>query len=164
MEKEKIARFSSIVLINLGVKGLLDFVLSPILVIEFGFLNCFYLLMFIYILVGVVSLCIYDYGKEDLLFIESLKKAQKEHQEVLGYNKLIQFIIKKSKKSRNRPFLIFLLSLKNPGLSVIYMREGSFLYNGFTNWIVFYFFLVNIFVINLYFITILYTGFSFGKY
>ena len=161
MEKEKIARFSSIFLINLGIKGLIDFILAPFLVLRFDYATCFYALMSIYILVGIFSIFIYDKGKKDILFIESLKEAIQKHEKLLEYNKLIRFIIKKSKGKKKRPFLILLLSFKNPGLAVVYMREGFHLYNGFSNWIIFYFFIINIFIMNLYFIIILYTGFSF---
>ncbi len=161
MEKERISRFSSIFLINLGIKDLIDFILSPILVIEFDYATCFYLLMSIYILVGIFSVYIYDHNKKDILFMESLKEAMRQNHKLLEYNRLARFIIKKSKGPKKRPFLILLLSFKNPGLTVLYMREGSYLYNGFTSWIVFYFFIVNIFIMNIYFMIILYTGFSF---
>lgn len=161
MEKEKIARFSSLFLINLGIKGLIDFIVAPFLVVQFDYATCFYLLMSIYVLVGIVSISIYDKGKKDILFIESLKEAMQKHEELLEYNKLTRFIIKKSKGERKRPLLILLLSFKNPGLAVLYMREGSRTYNGFTSWVIFYFFLVNIFIMNIYFMIVLYTGFSF---
>lgn len=163
MEKEKIVRFSSIFLINLGIKGLVDFVLAPFLVIQFDYATCFYALMSIYILVGIISIFMYDKGKKDILFIESLKEAMQKHEKLLEYNKLIRFIIKKSKGEKKKPLLILLLSFKNPGLAVVYMREGFHLYNGFTNWSIFYFFLVNIFIMNLYFMIVLYTGFSFWE-
>jgi hypothetical protein len=163
MEKEKIARFSSIFLINLGIKGLIDLIIAPFLVIQFDYPTCFCLLMIIYILVGIISIYIYDSGKKDILFVESLKEAMNKHEKFLEYNRLVRLIVKKSKGKKKRPLLILLLSFKNPGLAVIFMRKGTFLYNGFTSWVVFYFFLVNIFIMNLYFMIVLYTGFSVWK-
>ena len=163
MEKEKITKFSSIFLINLGIKGLIDAILAPFLVIEFGYINCFYLLVSIYILVGVFSLHLYDKGKKDILFMESLKEAMDKNQELLEYNKLSRFIIRKTRGRKKRPILIILLSFKNPALAIIFMRKGYFLYNGFINWINFYFFLVNIIIMNVYFTIVLYTGFSVWK-
>lgn len=163
MEKEKIARFSSIFLINLGIKALIDFIVAPFLVVQFDYATCFYLLMSIYVLVGIISIYIYDKDRKDILFIESLKEAMQKHEKLLEYNKLARFIIKKSKGEKKRPFLILLLSFKNPGLAVLYMRDGFKQYNGFTSWIIFYFFLVNIFIMNIYFMIVLYTGFSFWR-
>lgn len=163
MEKGRVAIFSSVFLINLGIKGLVDFVFAPFLVIRFDYATCFYALMSIYVLVGIISIFMYDRGKKDILFIESLKEATQKHEKLLEYNKLIHFIIKKSKGDKKKPLLILLLSFKNPGLAVVYMRDGFHLYNGFTNWNIFYFFLVNIFIMNLYFTIVLYTGFSFWK-
>lgn len=164
MEKEKIIRFSSIFLINLGIKGLIDFGIAPVIVASYGYFVCFCVLTMVYLLVGIISISIYDNHKSDFLFVESLKEAMEKNNPVFGYNRLIRFIIRKSNGNKKRPFLIMLLSFKNPGLAVIYMRDGYYLYDGFAkDWTVFYFFIVNIFIMNIYFTIVLYTGFSIWK-
>ena len=158
MEKRKVLRFSSIFLINLSIKESIDDILTPIIIFELGFIKRIIIITAIYIIKGVITVRLYDKYKTDCIMMESLKEAQFNHHKIEEWNKLIKFIVKKSENNRKK--LIFLLSFKNPGLGVLYMRDGFHMYNGFSGKNVIYYFLLNIIVKSIYWNIIVLTGFS----
>lgn len=163
MEKKiRIARFGSIFSLNLVIKGIIDLILDPVLVIELGYFISLIISTLIYIIVGIISVKIYDHYRTDCLWIEALKETQYNNEQIPVPNHLIRFILKWSKK--DGIVLRFLLSLKNTGLMVIYYRDGFKLYNGFTGKNLKLLFLINSFIINLYWYLVLYTGFSLWKF
>ena len=160
--KIKIARFGSIFLLNLIVKEIIDIILTPILIIELGFVVSFTTTVLIYIIIGIISVKIYDNSKVDCLWIEEFKESQYNGNLFSKKNRLTNFIEKWTRK--NRKILGLLLSFKNPGLMVVYQRDGFHQYNGFTGKNIKLIFLVNIFLTNVYWYTFLFTGFSIWEF
>ena len=159
MEKKiRIARLGSIFLLNIAIKEVIDLVLNTILMIRFGYIVSLFTTTLIYVLFGIISVKIYDYYKKDCLMIEDLKESQHNGNLIQKENRLIRLIEKLARK--NKTLLSLILSFKNPGLTVIYYRDGFHLYNGFTGKNIKTIFLVNSIIINIYWNTILYTGFS----
>ncbi len=162
MENVKIVRFGSIFLLNLAVKEIIDIGLTPFLIIKFGYITSLVTTILIYLVIGVMSVTLYDKYKKDFLFIETLKKAMSLNEEIPDANKLIHFILKWINKGR---FILgLLLSFKNPGLPVICYRNGYGLYNGFSGKNIKWSFLRNILLIQIYYHIFLYTGFSLWRY
>lgn len=120
----KIARFGSIFLLNLCVKWIIDNPLNVFLMIKYGYLISLTITTLLYILIGILSVKIYDHFGIDFIKVERNKRffrLKTEEGKVLLaiYSILIVFI---------RGLLV---SLKNTGLAVIVFRKGSFLFNGF---------------------------------
>lgn len=130
--------------------------------VEFGYFLSLLCTTTIYTFIGILSVKVYDYYGIDCLWLEQLKKSQCEGDIFDSSNPLIRFIEKWIKK--NKKFLGLLLSFKNPGLMVIYYRDGFYQYNGFTGKNIKLIFLVNIVLINLYWNSIIYTGFSLWEF
>ena len=124
---------------------------------EMGYLSSVLVTTIIYILIGILSVKIYDYCKKDYLLIEALKDAEKNNQ-TSELNFIIKLILKWTRK--NKTILGLLLASQNPGLIVIYYREGSFLYNGFVGKNMKIFFFINLLIVNVYWNTAIYTGVS----
>lgn len=160
--KIKLARFGSIFILNLIVKEIIDLILTPILIIELGFVVSFLTTVLIYIIIGIVSVNIYDSSKTDCLWIEGLKESQHNGSLFSKKNRLTKFIEKWMKK--NRKLLGLLLSFKNPGLMVVWERDGFSQYNGFTGKNIKLRFLINTIVINIYWYILLFTGFSIWEF
>lgn len=162
MENAKIARFGSIFLLNLAVKEIIDILLTPFLIIEYGYITSLISTIIIYIIIGVLSVILYDRYKKDVLLIETLKKAMSLNEKVPDSNKLIHFVLRWMNKGK---FVLGILSsFKNPGLLVLLYRDGYNLYNGFTGKNIWWSFLRNIFLIQIYYHIFLYTGFSLWEY
>lgn len=157
-KKAKIARLGSIFLLNIAVKEIIDLVVNPILMFKFGYFFSLITTTLIYILIGIISVKIYDYHKVDCLMIEELKESQHNGTLIKKENRLIQLIEKWANK--NKKLLSLVLSFKNTGLPVVYYRDGFHKYNGFTGKNIKLIFLINSFIVNLYWNTIIYTGFS----
>ncbi len=157
MEKKlKIARFGSIFLLNFAVKEVIDFGLTPIIMVESGFTISLIITNIIYIIIGIVSVLIYDNYGIDVLWLEEWKYSQENKIQTTKSNKLIAFLNKGAQK-RNW-ILCLALTFKNPGLFVIYFRTGSYLYNGFKGKNVKLFFLLNNFIMNMYWNTTVFFG------
>jgi len=155
----KIARFSSIFFINLAVKEAIDVILNPILMAEFGYFISFLITTVIYILIGILSVNIYDSSQSDCLWVEEYKHSKDSGKSIIVQNRIIRFVEKWANK--NKYILGLLLSFKNPGLYVIFFRKGSYLFNGFSERKIKILFLVNIIIINVYWNTIVYSGMPF---
>lgn len=160
MKNNQLAHLGSIFILNFGLKILIDFVLNPILILEVGFLFSLSITVLIYTLFGIISIKMYDYYKIDFLMIEAFKKSQSECEQT--ENPLLRFIRRRAKK--NKKTLGLLLSSQNSGLFVLYFREGFHQYNGFQGENIKKLFFLNLFIIELYWNTILYTGFSLWKF
>lgn len=160
--KIKIARFGSIFLLNIIVKEIIDLILTPILIIELGFVISFITTIFIYLVIGVISVKIYDNSKIDCLWIEEFKESQHTGNLFFKENRLINLIERWTKK--NKILLSLILSFKNTGLMIIYFRDGFHLYNGFTGKNIKLMFLINTIIINVYWYIILFTGFSLWEF
>lgn len=162
MDKVKIAHFGSVFLLNLVVKEIMDIFVTPFLIIKYGYITSLVSTIISYLIIGILSIRLYDKYKKDFLLIESLKEAISLNKEIPNSNKLICFILKRINKSK---FILgLLLSFKNPGLLVIYYRDGCYLYNGFTGKNIRWSFLRNVFLIQIYYHFFLYSGFSLWKY
>lgn len=155
-------RFGSIFFINFGIKEVIDFILTPILMIEFGYILSLLTTTSIYLLIGIASVKIYDRHKQDCLYIEALKKAQADNKPLTKRNKLTEFILSWTK--RNKIIFSLLLTFKNPGLFVIYFRDGVNLFNGFAGKNIKIIFLINLLVMNLYWNFVIYTGTPLWKF
>lgn len=162
MENVKIVRFGSIFLLNLAVKEIIDIGLTPFLIIKFGYVTSLVSTILIYFVIGIISVTLYDKYRKDFLLIETLKRAISLNEEIPDANKLIHFILKWMNKSK---FILgLLLSFKNPGLLVVYYRDGCELYNGFSGRNIKWSFSRNILLIQFYYHVFLYTGFSLWRY
>ena len=148
----------SIFLINLAIKGSIDIGINPILMRDYGFLISILTTTTIYFIVGIVSVLIYDYYGNDFLMIESLKESYFTGEEIKTTNKVTRLIAKNSKYSKF--FLGLFLAIKNPGLMVVYMRKGFYLYNGFAGREVKLLLLLNLLIINMYWNIMMYFGVS----
>ena len=161
-KQARIVQFGSVFLINLSVKGFIDIILNPILMIEFGYLLSILSTTLIYATIGIISVKLYDLYKIDCLMIESLKESQYNHDQISNKNRLVNLITKWAKRSR--PLLGLLLSLKNTGLMVIYRRDGFHLYNGFAGKNIKLVFLINSLLVSIIWNTVVYTGFSIWEF
>lgn len=132
IEKPRIVRNSSVILLNICVKTFIDFALNPILIAEFQYITSVTITTIIYLIIGIASVKIYDIHRVDYVWIESLKRAQFHYAlgKIKNGNIISKFILKRGWFNRLLIGLIF--ALKNPGLAVIYLRKGSYKYNGFT--------------------------------
>lgn len=147
-KRSRILLFWSIFLLNFCVKGFLDVILNPILIVNFGYWISLLITTSIYLYIGIKSVNIYDFYKVDCLFIETLKKIQFNNKRFESKNVLIKFILKRSET--NKFLLGLLLSFKNPGLVVIYFRDGFNLYNGFSGKNIKLFFALYLLITNIY--------------
>lgn len=119
------------------------------------------IITFVYIIIGIASVNLYDKYGDDCLMIEYLKEFQFKNNQVAKKSRIVSFITKWSKRSR---FLLdLLLSLKNTGLMVIYRRDGFRLYNGFTGKGIKLYFLINSLLVSILWNSAIYTGFSIWK-
>ena len=137
---------SFIVPLNFGIKGTLDYFLTPKIITCFGYYISLLITIILYFIIGIVTIKLYDFYKIDLVGIENFKENNHEHIETKYANKIIQ-IIQRINNMRvwnlNKYILMAVLSLSiNPGLVVIYFRNGFKQYDGFKeNHIKNYFFL-----------------------
>lgn len=162
MENAKIIRFGSIFLLNLAVKEIVDLILTPILIIEYGYIISLLSTIIIYLIIGLASVKMYDHCKIDFLLIEDLKESISVNEKIPASNKLIRFILRWMNKSK---FILgLLLSFKNPGLLVIYYRDGYALYNGFSGKNIRWSFVRNILLIQTYYHLFLYAGVFLWEY
>lgn len=128
---------------------------------EVGYWISVSIITFIYIIIGIASVNLYDRHRDDCLMIEYLKEFQFKNDQVIEKSRIVSFITKWSKRSR---FLLdLLLSLKNTGLMVIYRRDGFRLYNGFTGKGIKLSFLINSLLVSVLWNSAIYTGFSIWK-
>lgn len=123
VKKFKIARLGSIFLLNIAVKELIDWLLNPILMINLGYVKSLIITTLLYIIIGIISVKLYDKKGEDLFGAEKYKRDKKVSCNSTLINSTLNFL---------KIFILgFILSLKNTGLVVIVFRKGSFLFNGF---------------------------------
>jgi len=136
------------------IKGAIDLFLDPYLMESFGYFYSLKITTSIYFIIGIVSVILYDYYEVDCLRLEALKRAHFYGKEINGKNRLIRLITRRSKKGK---FILSLsLASKNPGLMVIYLRDGFGLYNGFSGKYILLYFLLNTVLINIYWNGIIY--------
>jgi len=129
MGAEKTKLFGSIFLFNSILRGIIDFLLIPILISKFSYIGSIIITLFIYLLIGIISVKIYDFYKIDCLRIEILKKAQYDNDQIVDKSNIVKLILKWTNKSK---FVLgILLAGQNSGLAVIYLRDSFYLYNGF---------------------------------
>lgn len=140
MEKRiEIDRIGPIFLLNIAIKGVVDWILNPILMIEFHYTVSLITTTLIYVIIGIISVKLYDNKQEDLFGIEIYKQNKKPiNRSILGYTANFFKIF----------ILGLVLSLKNTGLVVIVFRDGHYLYNGFTGNFIKIIFLVYALIIN----------------
>lgn len=150
--------FGFIFAINIAIKFIIDVEITPSLIINYSYFYSFMTTNVIYALIGIISVFLYDKFKGDPVMIEALKKYQNEGGHLKHKNKLIKFILKRNKK--NKFILNALLFFKNPGLMVIYQRDGSYQYNGFKGKHIRLLYLVYLLFMNLYWNTMVYFGIS----
>jgi len=160
MKNRQWAHLGSVFVLNFGIKGLIDFIINPILILEFSFLISLLITILIYTLLGILTVKIYDYYQTDFLMIEALKQSQLLCGQISG-SRLLRFINRRAQK--NKKILGLLLTSQNTGLFVLYFRDGFYQYNGFSGKNIKNIFFLNLFIIEFYWNTILYTGFSFWK-
>lgn len=157
--KKKVVRFGTIFLLNLGVKMAIDGPLNTELMINLGYLISLILSILIYVIIGIVSVKIYDKYGNNSLGLEFIKESLSKEEEVQITNPLIRFIVNIRKKSSN--FILgILLSAKNPGLFVVLYRKVPCLYNGFPGIKIKWCFFRNIILVETYWNTMLYYGVS----
>lgn len=138
-EKFNFTRLRSIFLVNIAIKGIIDWIINPILIVEFGYVISLITTTLIYVIVGVVSVKLYDKKGEDLFGVEDYKANKiTPKRSILGH--IINFLI--------MSVLGLIFSLKNTGLVVIIFRNGSYLFNGFTGNFIKIIFLVYALIIN----------------
>lgn len=95
----------------------------------------------IYIVIGIVSVRLYDHYKGGpLSFIESWKLNKEDEAQTTRLNYIISFF--------GKVILSIVLSFKNTGLFVLVFRKGSYLFNGFAGKYIKLIFLINSFLIN----------------
>ena len=159
MGTKKITLFSSIFLFNSILKGIIDMVLIPVLISEIGYLISLLTTTLIYLLVGVISVKIYDFYKVDFLFIETLKKAQYDKNQVIINSPIVNLILKWTKKNKLILKLILglLLASQNIGLVVLYLRDGYYSYDGFVGKNIKLFFFLYSLAMSLYWNTFVFT-------
>ena len=137
---------SFIISLNFGIKGTVDYILAPTIITCFGYSISLSITIILYFIIGIVTIKLYDFYKIDLVEIEKFKENNHEHIETKYDNKIIQIIQKINNMkvwNLNKYILLAVLSLSiNPGLVVIYFRNGFKQYDGFKeNHIKHYFFL-----------------------
>lgn len=131
-------------------------ILIPILISEFGFIISLTTTTLIILLVGIISIKIYDFYKIDCLMIEALKKSQYDNDQIVDKGVVVKLILKWANK--NKTVLGLLLASQNLGLVVIYFRDSFYLYNGFSGKNIKLFFFIYSIIISIYWNTVVYTG------
>jgi len=158
---KELRRFWIIFFINMGIKALIDIVLTPYLMMEVGYKSSLLYTTFTYLFIGTISLWIYDYYKIDVFWLESLKKDQFDNAKIKNKNSLIKFILKQNEATKL--LLELVLFFKNPAFWVIYFREGEYLYNGFAGKNIKLHFTYYLLIMNIYWNTMVYLGLSLWK-
>lgn len=129
-----------------------DFIIYPFVIYFFGLFWGGLIMIVLSFVVCYLTLLFYDWAKKDWIGIETIKNLKHfETKTLLG--KWVQNLLKKS------DLLVFLIiSIKfDPFITVIYMRHGANLFNGLStrDWKIF---LSSLFVGNIYWIFVAYTG------
>lgn len=144
---KKITHLGVILISNFILKAVFEWGLVPLLMIELGFLKTLLITILFLFLFGFLSIKIYDFYKKDYLLIEALKESQKNKTNIKR-SSLINMILKWTTK--NKFWLGLFLSSQNPGLFVLYYREGLYLYDGIKDKKLKIFFIRNILILSLY--------------
>ena len=151
-EKLNFKHLGSIFLINLGVKWIIDTPFNLILMVEFGYTISVITTTILYIIIGIISVKLYDHHKKDIFHFEKYKyegSIKKYDNKIIAILMIVVNFFKSLAVG-------FVLSLKNTGLPVILFREGSYLYNGFPGIIIKLIFLIYALLINVIWNTIIY--------
>ena len=154
-ETKKITHLGVILLSNFIFKTIFEWGLVPLLMVELGFLKTLIITILFFLLFGFISIKIYDFYRKDYLLIEALKESQKNNTNIKR-SSLINMILKWATK--NKFWLGLFLSSQNPGLFVLYYRQGFYLYDGIKDKKLKIFFIRNILILSLYLNIFLYLG------
>ena len=155
-----VRRIGLVAICNFSVKALIDYVLTFTLIDKYGYLISFSTTTLIYILIGIITIKLYDHYKIDCWFVEKLKKDQHCEEVKIESKNIFMIIIRFFKKFS---LMIFLVYTVNPASGAIYFRDGFGLYNGFKGkGIIIYFFLSIITASAIWNLFVL-KGFSFFK-
>jgi hypothetical protein len=146
--RKRITLIGYIFIFNSILKSVIDIILTPVLISEFGFLKSLSITTFIYFLIGIISVKIYDFYKIDFFMIEALKKSQCENNQFYDKSIIVSIILKWTQK--NKIILGLLLACQNVGLVVIYFRDGFYDYNGFCGKNIKLIFFIYLLIINIY--------------
>jgi len=158
---KELKRFWLIFFVNLMIKEIIDLYLTKYLIFNFNFLISLFSTTLIYLLIGIISIKIYDLYKQDIFWIEKLKNKQLSKNKIKDGNPLIKFILKRNKT--NKFFLGLLLFFKNPALMVIYFRDNHSQYNGFAGKNIILYFAGYLLIMNLYWNLMVYFSISIWK-
>ena len=146
--RKSVTLIGYIFMFNLILKSVIDMILTPILMSEFGFLKSLSITTLIYLIIGIISIRIYDFYKIDFFMIEALKKSQCENSQFCDKSIIVDIILKWAQK--NKIILGLLLASQNLGLVVIYFRDGFYDYNGFCGKNIKLIFFIYLLIINIY--------------
>ncbi len=107
---------------------LFDYVLYPFVIIEAGLSKGFVIMIFLSFISCVLMFLVYDYLKKDFLAIEYSKQKLDSLTDDYDGSRLKRALIWILKRSRI--FLFVFLSVYDPFIATVFMREGSHQYNG----------------------------------
>lgn len=138
-EWKKVASLGSFFVVNIIIKELLDWLLNPVLMIELGYWLSTLITTVIYLILGFMTVRLYDSKKIDSFGFEFTKNTREEWNNIKNLGQLVMELFRTG----------FLFYLKNAGLFVIYFRKGSYLYNGFTDKNMKRFFIMYLIFINI---------------
>ncbi len=114
---------------------------SPVIIFYFNFEKSLLFLFFSSLIISRLLVFLYDYMKIDWFSIEEFKKIKEDSKINIENNIFIDTIIKWSKKSKYLLMIFFLAW--DPAATILYYREGSYLYNGIPNKKVLFLFLLS---------------------
>ena len=140
---------------------LFDYVLYPFIILEVGLAKGFVIMIFLSFLSSVLMIVIYDFLKKDFLAIEYLKQKLDSlitNNQGSTLKMASTWILK-----RSRIFLFVFLSVYDPFIATIFLREGLYQYNALKarDWQIL---TLSLFIGNGIWAVTVFTGLSFFQY
>ncbi len=111
-----------------------DYVVYPVVIISLGYVWGGVVMTLLSVAMNILIIKAYDWAKQDLLMIELLKSTIHQDKDGMRFLLLRKFI-----RNNNIAAFFFLSWVDDPIVVTLYLRKGSYQYNGmsFRDWNIF---------------------------
>ncbi|MDO5758276.1 MAG: hypothetical protein Q4P24_12350 [Rhodobacterales bacterium] len=111
-----------------------DYVLYPVVILSLGYVWGGVVMTLLSVVMNILIIKAYDWAKQDLLMIEILKSTIHQDKEGMRFLSLRKFA-----RNNDIAAFFFLSWIEDPIVVTLYLRKGSYQYNGmsFRDWNIF---------------------------